>query len=506
MAKTTEENVKPSRIKSALASIDKQVPNLTYFGLAFWMVWNTIAFSGAFWLFDTDNSLRAEELSMYHLIASVVTMILVAAFSNKLKHLVCRNRVTITAAVLATLGTLVVVGLRDDFLTMMFGTSDIGPIVMYLFNGSSIVTGASTTLLFMRAVPMFSALPPRKALTRFAACYLLSSAVFFVAAGMGSNVGCVIFVLLPLMSGLLLSLRPPAADEHVVLHTQGKVKPDFLVFLISIVLISTVLSMMQSYVLIGTPAVSNISVHAWSQFMCIIAMLVLILIALFIKDRGKGIIGLYSAVTVIVTIIVMASISFDAKSQLIAAFSATAVPTYNVIVWSMLAYIVYQSQAEALKVLNFGNAALALGTVISAFITIAYHNGYIDSDTMRIVLVVFGFLVLLDVALVFNDKRLHSVIVPIDEKRLEPDVFGAMEDKPRKWEMNLDGIADKYALTKREREMFLAVAKGKTVQQIADAETLSVYTVRAHIRNMYTKLDVHSKSELQDLINRELQG
>jgi DNA-binding NarL/FixJ family response regulator len=50
-------------------------------------------------------------------------------------------------------------------------------------------------------------------------------------------------------------------------------------------------------------------------------------------------------------------------------------------------------------------------------------------------------------------------------------------------------------LSRRELEILSHLAKGYQYKEIADILTLSVLTVRAHIRNIYEKLHVHSRTE-----------
>lgn len=50
-------------------------------------------------------------------------------------------------------------------------------------------------------------------------------------------------------------------------------------------------------------------------------------------------------------------------------------------------------------------------------------------------------------------------------------------------------------LSKREREVLLAMMDGKHGRQIAIDLEISVDTVRTHIRNIFTKLEVHSRLE-----------
>lgn len=51
------------------------------------------------------------------------------------------------------------------------------------------------------------------------------------------------------------------------------------------------------------------------------------------------------------------------------------------------------------------------------------------------------------------------------------------------------------ALTERERDVLVGLVDGLTYQQIADRTFISLDTVRTHVRHIYEKLHVHSKSE-----------
>ena len=52
-----------------------------------------------------------------------------------------------------------------------------------------------------------------------------------------------------------------------------------------------------------------------------------------------------------------------------------------------------------------------------------------------------------------------------------------------------------YDLTPRELEILECLVQGNDYQMTADKLFLSIYTVRAHIRNIYEKLHVHSMSQ-----------
>ena len=52
-----------------------------------------------------------------------------------------------------------------------------------------------------------------------------------------------------------------------------------------------------------------------------------------------------------------------------------------------------------------------------------------------------------------------------------------------------------YHLTDRELNVLERLVQGDDYKQIADKLFLSIFTVRAHLRNIYDKLHVHSKSQ-----------
>ena len=54
--------------------------------------------------------------------------------------------------------------------------------------------------------------------------------------------------------------------------------------------------------------------------------------------------------------------------------------------------------------------------------------------------------------------------------------------------------ADAFDLTPREREVLTLLVEDDTEAQIADALALSPHTVRSHIKNLYAKLEVHSRA------------
>ena len=64
----------------------------------------------------------------------------------------------------------------------------------------------------------------------------------------------------------------------------------------------------------------------------------------------------------------------------------------------------------------------------------------------------------------------------------------------------IDLLVETYGLSAREREVVSEYSMGRSARFIADQLLLSEYTIKSHLRRAYSKLDVHSRQELLDLI------
>ncbi len=60
--------------------------------------------------------------------------------------------------------------------------------------------------------------------------------------------------------------------------------------------------------------------------------------------------------------------------------------------------------------------------------------------------------------------------------------------------------SEQYGLSTRQFEVLCLIAQGRNAEYVANTLTISVSTAQTHIRNIYQKLDVHSRQELIDMI------
>ena len=64
----------------------------------------------------------------------------------------------------------------------------------------------------------------------------------------------------------------------------------------------------------------------------------------------------------------------------------------------------------------------------------------------------------------------------------------------------VDVVAKEYGLTAREADVLEELFNGRTAPYVARNLSISINTVRSHVKRVYAKLSVHSQQELIDLI------
>jgi DNA-binding NarL/FixJ family response regulator len=100
------------------------------------------------------------------------------------------------------------------------------------------------------------------------------------------------------------------------------------------------------------------------------------------------------------------------------------------------------------------------------------------------------------------------LVKPFDEKDLfatiEIALFNhAQEQKPFAWDYESFNASILSKLTPREFEIMLDLYEGKTNQQIAQKQFVSINTIKTHVKNLYSKLDVQSRTDLMIFLRKK---
>jgi ATP/maltotriose-dependent transcriptional regulator MalT len=73
-------------------------------------------------------------------------------------------------------------------------------------------------------------------------------------------------------------------------------------------------------------------------------------------------------------------------------------------------------------------------------------------------------------------------------------------------ETELQGFFSKHEISKREQEIIRLLLKGKSNNDIMKELFISLHTVKNHIYNIYQKLGVKNRLQINNLIRKYLQG
>ncbi|MDR0500271.1 MAG: LuxR C-terminal-related transcriptional regulator [Coriobacteriales bacterium] len=136
---------------------------------------------------------------------------------------------------------------------------------------------------------------------------------------------------------------------------------------------------------------------------------------------------------------------------------------------------------------------------------------YIDAsgELLRIAASVQCIILVLVFILLFRESDLYFLLdnnatltTPKSSSAPEqPNAKLGTEESLGRWQKKCHEIAASHSLTFREEEVFILLAKGYKAQNIASELFISYNTTRAHIRNIYSKCNVHSQQEFHHLIN-----
>lgn len=87
--------------------------------------------------------------------------------------------------------------------------------------------------------------------------------------------------------------------------------------------------------------------------------------------------------------------------------------------------------------------------------------------------------------------------------RQEDAIAALTSPKPReeRIERLCEATAEEFALSPREAEILVLIARGGSVESIARKLVVSPYTVQTHIQHIYRKMNVHKRSDLLDYLN-----
>lgn len=168
----------------------------------------------------------------------------------------------------------------------------------------------------------------------------------------------------------------------------------------------------------------------------------------------------------------------------------------GIILWCMVAHTVHDTKLPAALLFSCTlvctNAAQMAGALVGMLN--AHTLGQGDIALTAVALVAIYLLAMVSLFL-FKDKTLCGFDAVAEEGAPAEQQGDALEAR-------CAHVAEAHGLTPRESEILVHLGQGRTARAISEKLVVSENTVKYHIKSIYQKLDVHSRDEVIDLIER----
>lgn len=166
---------------------------------------------------------------------------------------------------------------------------------------------------------------------------------------------------------------------------------------------------------------------------------------------------------------------------------------YDLFWWSILGEMLDFHKNPA-KILGMGLSANVLGILIGGIIgTSSLSKDSKDGTSMIALFVVFFTLLMLPI--------LHRQLLKLLKNHVYLTTLYEME--PKAQNETIEEFLHSGSLTPRENEIAILLLKGWTYKMIANELFLSENTIKTHIKNIYFKFQIQSKSEFLTLFKNK---
>ena len=507
-------------MRTFLQKLLKACPALPYMALGIWLAWAYITYSGTAWLSDTEID-GANISALYIISTATFGIILVAStFSAaKVRRLLDKPAVILGGGAFASLGALLIIAIGPYYLSQVLPYD----MVRALFYTGCAMTGIGTAPLGLKCGALYGSLPPRKAILYAALSHITLALIYFTVIGSPvwqpvvggpSLIGILAFAGLPAVAALAaaLSFVPEGGETSLQAYAESRARfPRSFWKLIAVTFVfSTVVVALRSTLVEASPVDVTLDNTR-------LVMLLRMCMAAFFACAAIGIEGekfnfgkIYSvimaAVVALIALCPIVGVMHSFWSQIITFMSCV----FEFVLWCILAFIVYQKRISPVLVFGFGYGVFMLGSGLGWAMGVLGITQQASASNDFLLYLILAIVVLACAFVLFSEKEFDNLFEPEGEGEAPLDALlgdglpesrppeGAVQVKKGRFKSALDEVSHRYGLSQRERDVLRCLAMGYSSSATAKELQVSWNTVRTHTRNVYAKLDVHSR---QDLIN-----
>jgi DNA-binding CsgD family transcriptional regulator len=523
-------------------------PGLAFLGFGVYLAWVFLAISGTIWL--SDDAINGEAIAFYAIttnFACGAVLLAGAVFQRWLARLLDKPYGAMLGGLVAMLGGIGII-LGGPFFFPDFHFFDIG----------NALAGVGLGLLTLKCGMLYGGLSPKRVLIYALLSELVAVAVFFFVlgnetyhfiVGAPSLGGILALTLLPLVSAYLMCVRSSGEKAEVgksagkkavgepvptAAHASGgaspasasgvgavsvaelpltKLVPGLWKFLLVILIFGFATSVVRGYFFSQRPPdVTSGDATAVMLMRATFALIMLVLALCWLTRLNLG--KFYLAVMAAIAVAFAAAPLIKIDDWVVTVVIGFAASVFDLFVWCLLAFIVYERKLVAITVFGYGKGIYMLGAGAGWMVGMNVLPGLANSQYNLLFYLALAFGILLSTTLVFTEKdfdRLFGGVAAreLDFKDILPEIAAermSAAERQRSiqpWTQACLRVGEAVGLSAREQEVLQLLSRGRSSRNIAKQLSITTNTVRTHTQNIYLKTGVHSAEELIEMVEAE---
>lgn len=377
-------------------------------------------------------------------------------------------------------------------------------------------TGIGTAYVCLRTGIVTCELTGTRALFTLGAMALLSFVICYAIKGMPLPISAIVVSALPFASAvtsLLLDPNSEPEEDQDSLIPLDKLPSGFLVRLMLVIFVFSFATGIARGFGTSQPADSLLEFEPFVAFVLVISLLVSI--AIVSRKRSVNVGAIYLPLCLVMAIAMLLSSIFGRITSIQGLIVESLYDVFVLMIWCLLCELAGRISVSPTRIFGFGRFASAFGTTVGqalALFVIFYFG--VEATLATAICVMASIVLILCFTLVLNAKTIEEALESLyiahtrrsDQPKARAASVGNIAESASdvSLETTFSLIGAQYALTQREVDTFCLLARGRSVNYIAESLGIASNTAKGYTKNIYTKLDIHSRQELIDLVESQL--
>ena len=481
---------------------DSQWPAAKYLTYAFWRSWILSVYTAPIWsIFAAGEVAAAAFLNMYlfSTLAYIVVCVLCAVGYRKVADLLNRRVPMLALGVVSTVGVL----LEYADLGLIGGEPGA------LFAAGAILTGVCTAPISIRAGQIYAHTRPTVAVSNTALSEVASGLIYFFVALNEPVIFLTVVAALPFMASLMSCLGKVDIEprERNAAKDQASRPIAALARFLVVVFLITFIAYCVRGMFLTENSGQNTRINAIAISLVVFLSFGIALICAF--SRSFSFTWLYYPIVLLLGVACLLLFTAEGMGKWPLAMVVCIYSLTSLFNWGMLTYAAKSDYWDPIEVFGFGRAAFALGSLAGLIAITWLGLGHVGPQAMQFLGIGFAAVLVACVLVIFREKDIVEItnagwLASENEKRPDPADYEAdvLETEPIAMAaavetrvLTVDEYADERNFTRRERDVFSLMLQGRGSKSIAEKLVISDNTAKSHIRSIYAKCGVHTRSE-----------